>query len=247
MRQNTSWDKVSGWYKKVVGQKGHYYHERVIIPGVLRLMNLKPGQAVLDLGCGQGILARYIDQKVNYVGVDLARSLIDEAKKEDKNPRHTCFVANIEGDLKIKEKFDWAAVILTIQNVKHPYRVIRNAHQALKTGGKLLIVMNHPCFRIPKHSDWIIKNDKQCRTIDNYLAPLEIPIESSPFDKRDNKITLSYHYPLSAYSEMLSDNGFLIEKIEEWTSDKKSEGRMAKIEDRARREFPLFLTIVAKK
>jgi hypothetical protein len=44
---------------------------------------------------------------------------------------------------------------------------------------------------------------------------------------------------------MLHDNGFVIEKIEEWVSDKKSEGGMAAVEDKARAEFPLFMTIVA--
>jgi hypothetical protein len=46
-------------------------------------------------------------------------------------------------------------------------------------------------------------------------------------------------------SQMLFDGGFLIEKIEEWISDKKSEGGMAKIEDKARKEIPLFMAILA--
>jgi hypothetical protein len=46
---------------------------------------------------------------------------------------------------------------------------------------------------------------------------------------------------------MLFNNGFLIEKMEEWISDKKSEGGRAKIEDKARAEFPLFLAIKAIK
>jgi hypothetical protein len=35
--------------------------------------------------------------------------------------------------------------------------------------------------------------------------------------------------------------------MEEWCSDKKSEGAAARMEDRARKEFPLFLTILASK
>ena len=46
---------------------------------------------------------------------------------------------------------------------------------------------------------------------------------------------------------MLFDNGFCIENIEEWISDKKSTGSKAYIEDKARKEFPLFMTIVARK
>ena len=46
---------------------------------------------------------------------------------------------------------------------------------------------------------------------------------------------------------MLLDNAFVIKKIEEWISPKKSEGKMAKIEDEGRKEFPLFMAIEAIK
>ncbi|KKQ50687.1 MAG: Methyltransferase domain protein, partial [Candidatus Shapirobacteria bacterium GW2011_GWE1_38_10] len=71
-------------------------------------------------------------------------------------------------------------------------------------------------------------------------------IKLKPY-KKDNQVSYSYHYPLSAFTEMLFNNGFLIEKMEEWISDKKSEGGRAKIEDKARAEFPLFLAIKAIK
>jgi hypothetical protein len=46
---------------------------------------------------------------------------------------------------------------------------------------------------------------------------------------------------------MLNKAGFMIAKIEEWTSDKESEGKTAKQENRARAEFPLFMAIQAQK
>jgi hypothetical protein len=46
---------------------------------------------------------------------------------------------------------------------------------------------------------------------------------------------------------MLFENGFAIEKIEEWTSEKQSEGKMARAENRARDEFPMFMAILAVK
>jgi hypothetical protein len=45
----------------------------------------------------------------------------------------------------------------------------------------------------------------------------------------------------------LEKNKFLIRSIEEWISDKKSEGGCKEMEDTARKEFPLFLTLVAVK
>jgi len=248
MQKNTSWDNVSQWYNGIVGEKGHYYHENVILPNVLRLLKLNPSAKLLDLGCGQGILARAIDQNVNYLGIDLAVNLIEEARRLDTNKNHSYAVADVSGNLPIKfSGFSHATIVLALQNIKHPFKVIKNCAMHLNKGGKLVIVLNHPAFRIPKHADWKVIDNVQFRIEDNYMSHLEIPIDSSPFDNKNNMKTWSYHYPLSAYSEMLLDNGFVIEKIEEWISPKKSEGSMAKIEDKARMEFPLFLTIVAYK
>src|SRR5579872_2382361 len=75
---------MSGWdrseYGKCVGEKGHYYHQSVVLPESLRLLAMKEG-SLLDLGCGQGVLARHLPDKVEYWGVDLSKKLIEEAKK----------------------------------------------------------------------------------------------------------------------------------------------------------------------
>jgi len=137
---------------------------------------------------------------------------------------------------------------LALQNIKKPFGVIRNFSKHLKKDGLLIIVLNHPIFRIPRHSSWgeDLNNKIQYRRIDDYMTPQEIPIVAHP-GKKESENTWSFHYPLSAYSEMLFDNGFCIEKIEEWISDKKSTGSKAKMEDKARKEFPLFMAIIARK
>lgn len=210
-------------------------------------MDLQERDRVLDMACGQGVLARYLPGTVKYLGVDLATNLIAEARKMDRNREHQYLVADITKPLLIDEKFDWAVIILGLQNLDEPEGAIKNASKLLESDGKLLVVLNHPCFRIPKQSDWIVKNGKQWRGMASYLSKLKIPIETSPFDKKNNRISWSYHYPLSDIVEMLSMSGMLVEKIEEWVSDKHSVGGAAKMENKARSEIPLFMTIVARK
>jgi ubiquinone/menaquinone biosynthesis C-methylase UbiE len=251
MKRNTSWSKVSGWYNKSVGEKGNFYHQEVILENVLRLLKLESGDRVLDLGCGQGVLARVLPPIKEYLGIDIAMELIEEARKMTKSSNHRFAVADVSGkSLPIKYPgFNKVAIILALQNIKNQFAVIRNVEKYMSKDGRVVIVLNHPAFRIPKHADWEVDKEKniQYRKVDKYMSHLEIPIDSSPFDHKNNQRTWSYHYPLSAYSEMLFDNGLAIEKIEEWVSPKKSEGGMAAVEDAARKEFPLFMTIVAKR
>lgn len=248
--RQTSWDHVGKWYHELVGQKGHYYHQQVIIPKVLRLLSLSKDSSVLDLACGQGVLARYLPQGVYYQGVDLSPKLIDLAKQTDKNSNHHYSVSDITKPLILtKHDFDSAVIILGLQNISLPEGVFANAYQYLKIGGRFIIVINHPYFRIPRQTSWGIdeKNKIQYRRINRYLTPLKVPIAAHPGKFAKSPITWSFHYSLADYSRFLFKEGFLIATIEEWISDKISIGKTAKMENRAREEFPLFMTITAIK
>jgi ubiquinone/menaquinone biosynthesis C-methylase UbiE len=249
----TSWQPVNRWYNESVGAQGHYYHQHVILPGVLRLLQLDSRAKLLDLACGQGVLARAVDtvdKQINYLGVDLAKGLIEAARQQDRNPNHQYIIGDVSKPLAVKDQdFTHAAVILALQNIEHPERVINNITQHLTQQGKLILVLNHPCFRIPRQSSWEIdeKNKLQYRRINRYLSPLKIPITAHPGQAQRSAVTWSFHWPLSSLSEWLNHSGLVIEKMEEWGSDKKSEGKAAKMEDRSRSEFPLFLTVLARK
>jgi ubiquinone/menaquinone biosynthesis C-methylase UbiE len=245
---------VAPWYSRVTEQgQGHYYHQHVVIPGVLRLLDLnaysiKHKANLLDLACGNGVLANAIPKNVEYTGIDIAPSLIKEAQKLDHNPKHKYLVFDVTKPLPISEKFDAATIILALQNIPDPLAVLKNVSEHLSTGSSLVIVLNHPAFRIPRQSSWEIDETRkiQYRRIDKYMSPMAIPINMNPSDRNSQK-TVSYHFPISDYSKMLQEAGFTIDLIEEWTSDKESEGRFKKMENRSRAEFPLFLALKAVK
>jgi ubiquinone/menaquinone biosynthesis C-methylase UbiE len=249
MENETSWESVGSWYHGKVGEKGHYYHEHVILPRLLPLLDLSPASSLLDLACGQGILARHLPPKMAYVGIDISNALIREASKMSKAKNHRFLVGDVTKPLPIKETFSHASIVLALQNIEDPLSVLKNAAQSLQKEGKLILVLNHPCFRIPRQSSWQVDEQKkiQYRRIDRYLSPLKIPIQTHPSQREASSQTWSFHHALSDYSRWLKESGFAIEVIEEWCSDKKSTGKAAPMENRSRKEFPLFLTLVARK
>jgi ubiquinone/menaquinone biosynthesis C-methylase UbiE len=242
-KQLDSWKS----YDKTVGSEGHYYHQQIVLPNSLKLLELnkEKGASLLDLGCGQGILARHLPEKVEYVGVDSSKALIRAAHKYSK---HSFILGDVSQPLSVEKKdFSHVVILLALQNIQDPFSVLKNAATHLRRGGKLLIVLNHPCFRIPRQSSWGVDPQKkiQYRRLDRYSSPLQVPIQMRPSQKELSEETWSYHYPLSTYSEWLKKAGFLIKQLDEWCSNKKSMGKMAAIEDRARQEFPLFLAILS--
>ena len=247
--QSTSWSPVAKWYGGIVGEGGHYYHQHVIFPRLKSLLDPKGGESLLDVGCGQGVYARTLPHNVEYVGIDASKDLITEAKNLTKNAKQVYYLADATKGLPVPESsFDHAVCILAIQNMKDGASAIRNTAFALKPNGDFTIVMNHPSFRIPRQSSWGIdeSNKIEYRRINRYLSPLEIPINAHP-GMSDSPMTWSYHQPLEYYVKAIKSAGMVVTDIEEWTSDKKSVGKGAKGENRARSEFPLFLAIKAVK
>ncbi|MDR2539684.1 MAG: class I SAM-dependent methyltransferase [Chlamydiales bacterium] len=250
-KQDTSWESSSAWYDKLVGIEGHYYHKEIIIPGILAILKqyLDPDPFLLDLACGQGVLARHLPKQVKYIGIDASPSLIQSAQK-NASTNHRFFVHDFTYALPIPKMLcTHACCILALQNIPSIAPLLQTAWEHLKKNAPLILVLNHPSFRIPRQSSWGIDLEKkvQYRRMDCYMTPLQIPIQTRPSLKNQSEITWSFHYPLSTYSALLKNAGFVIDLIQEWCSNKKSQGKMARMENRSREEFPLFMTLVALK
>lgn len=80
-RKNTSWGHVAHWYNALLKEEGTYQKE-VILPNLLRLMDLKAGEIVLDLACGQGFFTReFAKFAAKVTGVDISPELIAIARE----------------------------------------------------------------------------------------------------------------------------------------------------------------------
>jgi ubiquinone/menaquinone biosynthesis C-methylase UbiE len=247
-KDSTSWEPVEKWYKSLVEDEGHYFHRQIILPGVMRLME-KP-LSVLDIACGSGVLAPQLPSAIPYVGIDISASFIKAAKQNDKNKHHEYLIGDVTKPIKLdKQNFTHATLILAAQNLDEPKLAFQNVFKHLVKGGKFIIILNHPCFRIPRQSSWGVDSTKmiQYRRIDLYQSSMKIPIHAHPSKGDNSPSTLSFHYPLSSFVSWLFESGFTIELMEEWCSDKESIGKNAKMENRSRKEIPLFLAIRAIK
>lgn len=242
MSKDTSWGKVSDWYDDVVNDADSY-QSQVILPNVLRLVAPHKGMNILDLACGQGFFSKALEM-ANIVGVDVGGELINIAKKNVKG--HFFVSPSHKLDMVQDKTVDTAICILALQNIEKLNETIAEVKKKLVSGGRFVIVLNHPAFRIPKASSWGHDEEKQYRRIDAYMSESSVEIDMHPGAK-EKVNTVSFHRPLQVYFKALTKNGFVVTKLEEWISHKNSqEGPKKSEEDRMRKEIPMFLMIEGK-
>ena len=242
----TSWGGVAHWYDTLLASDDTY-QAQVILPNLLRVMSLKKGERVLDLGCGQGFFSRaFAKEGATVTGVDLSKELIAIAKKTaiDTEAKIEFFAPSAEDLHRFEDgSFDKIAVILAVQNMEAPHLVFKECFRVLKNKGSLYVVVNHPAFRVPQNSDWGYDEAKkvQYRRTERYLSESKVIIEMNPGNPH-GATTISFHRPLQYFFKTLSNAGLCVARLEEWTSHRESEKGPRKVEeDHARKEIPLFM------
>jgi ubiquinone/menaquinone biosynthesis C-methylase UbiE len=247
--RTTSWGKSAAWYDRHLEENADTYQAEVVAPNLMRVLALKPGLRVLDVACGQGFFTRkFAETGARVAGTDISPELIRQASA--RSPQIPFFAAPADRLPFAKdESVDIATIILAIQNIQNMGDVCAEMKRILVPGGRLVMVMNHPAFRIPKRSRWGWDETEraQYRRIDGYLSASEVAIEMHP-GTAGGETTLTYHRSLQDMFKALAKAGFAVSKLEEWISHRTSEkGPRQDAEDRARKEIPLFLMLECRK
>jgi SAM-dependent methyltransferase len=213
------------------------------------LLRPEPGEEILDLGAGQGVLAPYVAARgARYTGVDASPRLIEIARR-----RHGRRGRFLVGDARAltattglrEHAFDAAVFLLSIQDMDPLPLVFTSLDRALRRASRVVMLMTHPAFRQPRHAGWGFDASRglSYRRIDAYLREMAVPMKSIGEAR-----TVSFHRPVSTYVNGLASVGFAIDamlELPDLPDGLRPSGRRPA--DRADAEIPLFLGIRARR
>jgi len=244
------WDAIAEWRDLRLGEEGDLWHRALIDPVVLAVLGPVRGLRVLDLGCGNGYLARKLARAgAQVVGVDASAVTLKFARSRERaSPLGIRYeerdAARLEG--LADALFDRVVANMSLMDIRDAAGTMREVARVLRPTGQFVFSISHPCFDIDAHSTWSVERSLYEETIWRKVRSyreeeeLDVPWKIS---ESDTRYTKSFHRTLSTYSRLLREAGLSILRLEEPAPlpemiEKSSEGRFIA-------EIPVHLVVQA--
>ena len=146
------WDKNADYWNERMGD-GNEFHRTLIGPAQERLLDLQPGETVLDIGCGNGQFARRMAQLgARVLAFDLSPRMIDNARAN--TPEHQerveyRVIDATDGAALValgKRRFDAAVCTMAMMDMADIDPLVSSLSSLLKAEGRFVFSVVHPCF-----------------------------------------------------------------------------------------------------
>jgi SAM-dependent methyltransferase len=114
----------------------------------------KPGEGVLDIGCGTGTtslaLADAVGADGTVTGIDISRAMLDLAKERGQGRANLSFAESDASQASFQPEYDLLFSRFGVMFFDDPVGAFANLHRALKPGGRLAFA----CWRTPPENLW---------------------------------------------------------------------------------------------
>ena len=214
-----SWDQAADEFAGFFSEGDEFYHKHIITPCLMDLLGDLEGKMVLDLGCGEGHLARYLAEgtrSTKVLGLDASENMIRIAaeKSQDFADRLAFQQADASDLAGIPSGFfDVAVCNMALMDIKNYSQAIKEVSRTLKAQGVFVFSILHPCFHTPG-SGWVKDQDDAIVgwQVGSYYSGLAWKWTPK---SRMSKEAYCFHRTLQDYATALRGAGFVITDIRE--------------------------------
>jgi SAM-dependent methyltransferase len=205
------WERHARWWQAEFTGGADIEYEEQILP--LAARHLAGAARVLDVGCGEGQIARLLAREGarRVVGVDASAAQIAEAARLGGG---VAYVRGLASALPLPPGgFDAVVTCLVLEHVGDLDGALDEIARVLRPGGRFVMFVNHPLFQVPGSGwidDHVLDPPEQYWRIGPYLP------EALSVEEVDAGIRLPFfHRPLSRYVNALADRGLYLTRMVE--------------------------------
>jgi 2-polyprenyl-3-methyl-5-hydroxy-6-metoxy-1,4-benzoquinol methylase len=219
------WDDNADFWDARMGE-GNDFHKRLIEPAQLRLLNLRGGEAILDLACGNGQFARKMaDSGTKIVAVDAAPRMIENAKSrsagyENRIEYHVVDCTDRARLLALGTgQFDRVVCTMALMDISDIEPLISASAQLLCPSGHLVFSILHPCFNSGLWKQGMEQHERDGQLVDEYfvrvteyskpLTTMGVAMSGQPVQQ------FYFHRSLSDLFALFFQAGFVLDGFEE--------------------------------
>lgn len=216
-----SWAEMAAWYDQKQGDDGDLWHRTLIDPPLFQLLGAVDGQRVLDLGCGNGYIARRLAwHGARVTGVDASAPIIERARARENRDSlgviyHVGDAAQL--DMLADQSFDAVVSNMALMDIADAAGAIHEVGRVLRRPGRLVASLSHPCFDVVNASAWAIERMDFTTTIWRKVSRYrELIAGTFHWNSPNGMVTTpGYHRPLSWYVRALRAAGLALTAFEE--------------------------------
>jgi 2-polyprenyl-3-methyl-5-hydroxy-6-metoxy-1,4-benzoquinol methylase len=168
------WNQNALFWDERMGE-GNSFHKTLIEPTQERLLNVRAGQRILDLACGNGQFSRRLVRLGACVlGVDISERMIERARARTAEPDERIefrIVDCTRADALIslgEKQFDAAVCTMALMDMAAIQPLFTALAKLLKAGGCLVFSVLHPCFNSGRVMQVREREDVAGQIVDKY-------------------------------------------------------------------------------
>jgi 2-polyprenyl-3-methyl-5-hydroxy-6-metoxy-1,4-benzoquinol methylase len=147
------WDQKASFWDDRMGDSGNDFQRLLVAPASERLLNLQPGETVLEIACGNGVFTRRMAQLgVHVIATDFSEQFLERARARPSEYadriEYRLLDATREDQIVAlgKQRFDAAVCNMALMDMAEIDPLMRGIRQVVKPDGRFVFSLTHPCF-----------------------------------------------------------------------------------------------------
>ena len=217
------WNRKAVFWDALHGDYGNAFHRRLVEPSTLELLELIPGEALLDVGCGNGALARRLAERgARVTAFDFSDELIRLAKRRSPTGGAIEYlVLDATDEAAMMQlgagRFDAVACTMALMDLPTIAPLFRAAARLLRAGGRFVFATQHPAFNSNNPIFVHEKEDRDGVVSDHYAVKLRAYLDLPPVKGAGAPGEPSphyyYHRPLGELLRPAFAAGFVLDAL----------------------------------